>query len=217
MYKIHTYTKMNLSTVKWAQWDKTQSRELLGLFICVHRTVHNCCTQYCTEHTWTDPLTIQTITIAPVMCIWGKVRLTHGIALILYSGPRFPLKIALLHRGISIPIWYMVPWANPSPHSKRHLDWLSRFYIAHAESAYTLQWAAPFPFKVAPFHDWLSCLCRAHNFDRQTDRQTDHATVCNNRLHRLHSTVMRPISLIKSATSPYIFTSFLLCTFHVCQ
>jgi len=30
-----TYTKMNLSTVKWVQWDKTQSRELLGLFICV--------------------------------------------------------------------------------------------------------------------------------------------------------------------------------------
>ena len=26
---------MNLCTVKWAQWDKTQSRELLGLFICV--------------------------------------------------------------------------------------------------------------------------------------------------------------------------------------
>ena len=34
--KIHTYTKMNLiSTVKWAQWDKTQSRGLLGPFICV--------------------------------------------------------------------------------------------------------------------------------------------------------------------------------------
>jgi len=26
---------MNLSTVKWSQWDKTQSGELLGLFICV--------------------------------------------------------------------------------------------------------------------------------------------------------------------------------------
>jgi len=26
---------MNLSTVKWAQWDKTQSRDLLGLFIYV--------------------------------------------------------------------------------------------------------------------------------------------------------------------------------------
>jgi len=31
----NTHTKMNLSTVKWAQLDKTQSRELLGLFICV--------------------------------------------------------------------------------------------------------------------------------------------------------------------------------------
>jgi len=37
----NTYTKTNLSTVKWAQWDKTQSRELLGLFICV-------CSSLCT-------------------------------------------------------------------------------------------------------------------------------------------------------------------------
>jgi len=27
---------MDLSTVKWAQRSKTQSRDLLGLFICVH-------------------------------------------------------------------------------------------------------------------------------------------------------------------------------------
>jgi len=33
MHAVHT--KMNLSTVKWAQWDKIQSRELLGRFICV--------------------------------------------------------------------------------------------------------------------------------------------------------------------------------------
>jgi len=26
---------MNLTIVKWAQWDKTQFRELLGLFMCV--------------------------------------------------------------------------------------------------------------------------------------------------------------------------------------
>ena len=26
---------MNLRTAKWAQWEKTQSRDLLGLFICV--------------------------------------------------------------------------------------------------------------------------------------------------------------------------------------
>jgi len=33
---------MNLSTVKWAQWDKTQSRDLFGLFICVCTIVaHN--------------------------------------------------------------------------------------------------------------------------------------------------------------------------------
>jgi len=37
----NTYTKMILSTVKWAQWDKTQSRELLVLFICV-------CSSLCT-------------------------------------------------------------------------------------------------------------------------------------------------------------------------
>jgi len=35
----NTYTKMNLSLVKWAQWDKTQSRELLGLFICVRSSL----------------------------------------------------------------------------------------------------------------------------------------------------------------------------------
>jgi len=46
---IHN-TKVNLSTVEWAQRDKTQSRELLGLFICVcialctivaHNIAHN--------------------------------------------------------------------------------------------------------------------------------------------------------------------------------
>jgi len=35
MHAVIHNTKMNLSTVKWAQWDKTQSRELLGLFMCV--------------------------------------------------------------------------------------------------------------------------------------------------------------------------------------
>ena len=64
---------MNLSTVKWAQWDKTHSRELLGPFICV-------CTALCTivahNIAQTDliifPLTLQTITIAAMMSIWGK-------------------------------------------------------------------------------------------------------------------------------------------------
>jgi len=85
----NTYTKMNLSTVKWAQWDKTQSRELLGLFICV-------CIELCTivAHNTAQnrrdnfPSTLQTITIAPMMSIWGKggcngreewIRVAHDV------------------------------------------------------------------------------------------------------------------------------------------
>ena len=62
---------MNLSAVKWAQWDKTQSRELLGLFICV-------CIVPCTImlHTILHgtgliifPLTLQTISVAPMISV----------------------------------------------------------------------------------------------------------------------------------------------------
>jgi len=35
MHAIIHIQKMNLNTVKWAQWNKNQSSELLGLFICV--------------------------------------------------------------------------------------------------------------------------------------------------------------------------------------
>jgi len=52
IHAIYSQTQNNTYTVKWAQWDQTQSRELLGLFMCVHCTVHNCCTQYSTEQTW---------------------------------------------------------------------------------------------------------------------------------------------------------------------
>ena len=43
MHTTHSNTqyKNESSTVKWAQWDKNQSRELLGLFICV-------CSSLCT-------------------------------------------------------------------------------------------------------------------------------------------------------------------------
>jgi len=39
-YKITT-AKLNVT-----------NKQLLGLFMCVHCTVHKCCTQYCTEWTW---------------------------------------------------------------------------------------------------------------------------------------------------------------------
>jgi len=38
-----------------------------------------------------------------------------------------PHKKCTFPWGIWAPTQYMVPWANPSPHPKRHLDWFSRF------------------------------------------------------------------------------------------
>ena len=59
---------MNLSTVKWAQWDKTQSRELLEVCVCIalctivaHNIAQNKPDNF--------PLTLQTITIAPMISI----------------------------------------------------------------------------------------------------------------------------------------------------
>ena len=43
----NTYTEMNLSTVRQNPIQRTVS----SVHMCVHRTVHNCCTQYCTEQT----------------------------------------------------------------------------------------------------------------------------------------------------------------------
>ena len=82
----NTHTKMNLSTVKWAhQWDKTQSRELL---VCSYVCALHCAQLLHTILHRTDlivfPLTLQTITIAPMLSIWGKGRglclceLMHG-------------------------------------------------------------------------------------------------------------------------------------------
>ena len=69
------HIQMNLNRLKWAQWDKTQSRELLGLFICVCIALH-CAQLLHTILHRTDliifPLTLQTITVAPMMSIWGK-------------------------------------------------------------------------------------------------------------------------------------------------
>ena len=64
---------MNLSTVKWAQWDKTQSRELL---VCSYVCASHCAQLLHAILHRTDlivfPLTLQTITTAPMMSIWIK-------------------------------------------------------------------------------------------------------------------------------------------------
>jgi len=52
---IHiTHTKLNLpkhSEMRSVRQNPIQ-RTVRSVHICVHRTVHNCCTQYCTEQTW---------------------------------------------------------------------------------------------------------------------------------------------------------------------
>jgi len=64
---------MNLSTVKWAQWDKTQSRELC---VCSYVCASHCAQLLHTILHRTDlivfRLTLQTITTTPMMSIWGK-------------------------------------------------------------------------------------------------------------------------------------------------
>jgi len=57
-----------------------------------------------------------------------------------------------------------------------------------SKTGYMGLWAHPSPYPNRHL-DRFGRLCRAYDCDRQTDRQTDHATqICNNRPH-LHGTV----------------------------
>jgi len=75
MHTTHSNTqyKNESSTVKWAQWDKTQSRELL---VCSYVCASPCAQLLHTILHRTDlivfPLTLQTITTSPMMSIWRK-------------------------------------------------------------------------------------------------------------------------------------------------
>ena len=77
MHTTHSNTqyKNESSTVKWAQWDKTQSRELLVCsYVCAS---HGCAQLLHTILHRTDLivflLTLQTITTAPMMSMeWGQ-------------------------------------------------------------------------------------------------------------------------------------------------
>ena len=75
MHTTHSNTqyKNECSTVKWAQWDKTQSRELL---VCSYVCALHCAQLLHTILHETDliifPLTLQTTTIAPMISTWRK-------------------------------------------------------------------------------------------------------------------------------------------------
>ena len=101
--------------------------------------------------------------------------------------------------------YHLIHGYPPTQHPKLHLDRFSRFAQLTAESPNALQWAATFDFslKINPSHEgdlnmvpWahpsphpkrhlnpFSHFCRAHDRDRQTDRQTT--------LSRLRITAMR--------------------------
>jgi len=113
------------------------------------------------------------------------------------------------------PIYCVLPWAHTNAHPKRRLDQFSRFCAAaHGRESLLLYNGPPLslPLKLLirkgrpELDPHLICvsmdphksaiqtafrsfepLCRAHDYDRQTDRQTRYS-VCNNRPH-LHSTL----------------------------
>ena len=128
---------MNLSTVKWAQWDKTQSRELLGLFICV-------CSSLCTILHRTDliifPLALQTITTAPMMAIWGKgyiLTWNHGLT----DAERGEKELGTLCRRRVSGTWGKRPspgqdccrrWCGPPPWRLQSATFIHRINISAA-------------------------------------------------------------------------------------
>jgi len=119
------HAKMNLSTVKWAQWDKTQFREVL---VCSYVCASHCAQLLHTILHRTDlivspPLTLQTITTAQMMSIWGKGDDMTGkfspnswLIIILFRGipsstrVRFPLSTWRRHvlpvtwRQVALPL-----------------------------------------------------------------------------------------------------------------
>jgi len=113
----------------------------------------------------------------------------------LYNGHRFPQNCPFSWGELD-PIQFMIPWANPSPQSKRHHDQFSRFCTGDCRVSLYFTMGCPFPLlKNAPSHGiWLPIYymvpCTAHpspqpkrHLDRfshflqgslawQTDRQT---------------------------------------------
>ena len=102
---------MNLRTVKWAQWDKTQSRELL---VCSYVCASHCAQLLRTILHRTEliifSLTLQTITIAPMTSIWGNGVRVNGMIVCIELNGFVPLSIVLLAIGIRR---YKPAWDTP--------------------------------------------------------------------------------------------------------
>jgi len=71
-----------------------------------------------------------------------------------WAGPFCPQNCPFT-RGDLDPIQYMVPWAYPSPHPKRHLDRFSRFCTAHGRESLYFTMGRPLSlFKIALCMGW---------------------------------------------------------------
>ena len=71
----NTYTKMNLRTVKWAQWDNPIQRTVRSVqcsYVCAVHCVQLLHTILHRTDLIIFPLALQTITTASMMSIWGK-------------------------------------------------------------------------------------------------------------------------------------------------
>jgi len=60
----------------------------------------------------------------------GRKRATEPVDLLIIS-VRVWSSIATSPKGIRTLTEFVVPWAHPSPHPKRHLDWSSPFSTTH--------------------------------------------------------------------------------------
>ena len=139
---------MNLNTVKWAQWDKTQSRELL---VCSYVCALHCAQLLHTILHKTDlivfPLTLQTITtiIVPwsttgshpsLIHHWTSSFLDPPLDLILTwsttkphpwsnHGPRPSLIHHWTSSFLDPPMDLVLPWSTTGPHPSLIHHWIS--------------------------------------------------------------------------------------------
>jgi len=84
----------------------------------------------CAPPSSTPPIDISTVPVLPLLCHLEHIgrRAYPGMS---WTDAFSPSKLPPSRVGIWTPIYYMVPWANPSPHPKRHYDRFSRFCRAH--------------------------------------------------------------------------------------